>query len=91
MNEQPFDLDSEKLISQEDLRARYQKLCSVRDLIETRIRPLRTQLEDARNAAERARVYSEDISAQLSAARGGQQWFILKKNIGTLAKLLGGK
>lgn len=92
MSETPLtDISKEELITLDDLRERYVQLCATRDAIEVRIKPLREQLADATKTAEKARVYAEEISQQLNAARGGKNWFILKKNIGTLAKLLGGK
>lgn len=92
MSENIFsDPEIQELITLGDLRAKYQKLCDVRDQIETRIAPLRAQLASANTAAENARVYATNVAAQLSEARGGQSWFVLKKNIGILAKALGGK
>lgn len=85
------DPEIKELIELGDLRARYQKLCSIRDEIEARIAPLRAQLADANSAAEKARVYATQVAEQLSKARGGESWFVLKKNIGILAKALGGK
>lgn len=91
MSETPLDINAEQLITMDDLRQRYNQLCAYRDAVEQKIAPLRAQLADANEAAEKARVYAQTIAEQLSKARGGSSWFILKKNIGTLAKALGGK
>jgi hypothetical protein len=89
-NETEAALDDD-LITMADLRNRYQQLCAKRDEVEARIAPLRAQLADAQVAAERARVYCQECADRLSEARGGKSWFTLKKNIGILAKALGGK
>jgi len=91
MTETTLTQEDLELISMADLRARYEKLCAYRDQVEVRIAPLRAQLADANAAAEKARVYATEVAKQLSDARGGQSWFVLKKNIGMLAKALGGK
>lgn len=91
MSEQPIDVSDEQLITMDDLRARYNKLCAYRDQVEQQIAPYRAQLKDAQEVAEKARVYCQEIADKLYEARGGKNWFILKKNIGLLAKALGGK
>lgn len=78
-------------VTLDDLRKRYAELCAVRDATLTRIAPLQKQLDDARIVAEQARVHCTTVAEQLSAARGGMAWFKLKKEIGLLAKALGGK
>jgi hypothetical protein len=75
----------------EDFRKRYADLCSYRDAIEVEIAPLRAALAAEQVNAEKARVRCQEVADQLMAARGGAKWFKLKKEIGLLAKALGGK
>lgn len=83
--------EESKPIGLDDFRRRYQELCMQRDAIEEKIKPLRKQLADAQLIAENARVHCTTIAKQLFEARGGADWFRLKKEIGLLAKALGGK
>lgn len=85
------DTVEDKPVSLDDFKKRYQQLCTRRDEIENKIKPLRKQLADAQVIAENARVHCTTIAQQLYDARGGADWFRLKKEIGLLAKAIGGK
>lgn len=78
-------------ITRESLRARYDAACEERDAIEARIAPLREELRKAADKAEEYRVAAMKVAAELDQARGGKKWFELKREIGWLAKALGGK
>lgn len=80
-----------KPVGLDDFRKRYTELCAYRDAVEVKIAPLRAELKEAQTVAEEARVKCQAVADKLSAARGGQKWFQLKKEIGLLAKALGGK
>lgn len=77
-------------VSLDDLRVRYRELCDYVNSVNIRIAPLKKQLEEANKTAENARVYATEIAKQVNEARGGARWFVLKKEIGLLAKALGG-
>lgn len=78
--------------SKEGVRVAYDAACAERDAIEARVAPLRAKARAAADESEKFRVKAMDAHAELVAARGGNaSWFALKKRIGTLAKLLGGK
>lgn len=79
-----------KAITLDDIKARYAELCAKRDATEKRIAPLRKKLRAAADEAEKYRVRSMEVAAELDRARGGKEWFELKKEIGLLAKVLNG-
>lgn len=70
--------------------AKYGELCALRDNIERDVAPLRKKVSVAADAAEAARVASNDVAAELYTARGGSKWFQLKKEIGILAAVTTG-
>lgn len=78
-------------ITRELLKARYDELCAQRDATNERLAPLKAELIAAADEAEVYRVKAEAVSKRLSEARGGMAWIALKKEIGLLAKALGGK
>jgi hypothetical protein len=78
-------------ITIEAIRARYEFLCAERDATEQKIAPLRQELADAAAVAEVHRVKAMKVRERLDAARGGEKWFALKKEIGLLARALGGQ
>jgi len=75
-------------ITDEAMKARYEYLCKKRDMIEAQIKPLRDELKVAAAKAEAERVSSMEVAKRLFDARGGADWFALKKEIGKLAKTL---
>lgn len=77
-------------ITREALQERYEFLCKHRDETEVRIAPLRAKLKKAADEAEVYRVKAMAVADELKSARG-PDWFALKKEIGMLAKALGGK
>jgi hypothetical protein len=74
--------------TEEMMRARYAFLVEKVRKIEERIKPLRDELKVAADRAEAERVTSMEVAKRLYDARGGADWFALKKEIGRLAKSL---
>lgn len=74
-------------------RLRYDELCAHRDAIENQVASLREKAKAAADEAEVYRVKSMEASEALRVARDNLSdrlsWFALKKDIGTLAKVLG--
>lgn len=74
------------------VRARYQML---RDLVQdanAKCGDLQAKLDAANARSESARLEANEYAAQIQNIRGGgQNWLLLKKEIGHLARLLGGR
>jgi len=75
----------------EVLRARYKELCAKRDKTNEELAPLKKELEIANLEAEKTRLKATEIAEKISKARDGMEWIAMKKEIGMLAKALGGK
>lgn len=78
-------------ITRERLQVRYAEVQGELAAIEKNIAPLRGKLRAAADEAERYRVKSMAVAEELNVARGGKKFFALKKELGMLAKLLGGQ
>jgi len=72
-------------------RERYTALTTYVAAVNKRIEPLKKKMAEHANESERHRVLAMDVAKEISEARGGIGWFAIKKEIGMLAKLLGGK
>lgn len=77
-------------ITQEMLRARYDLLCKEVAEMNEKLKPFKEELAAAAARAEMARVAAMEISQKISEIRGGLAWFAKKKEIGRLARALGG-
>lgn len=74
------------------VRARYTTLCALRDAANKKLGDLQAKLDKANERSESARREANEYAAQIQNIRGGAEaWLALKKEIGQLAKLLGGK
>ena len=74
------------------IRARYTDLCALRDGANKKAGDLKSKLDAANARADTARREAAEYAAQIRSIRGGQEaWFAVKKEIGHLARLLGGK
>lgn len=83
--------DLGRVYSPEVLKARYKELCDRRDKVNASTQGLKKELEAANLKAEQARLEAMKIAAKISEARGGAAWITMKKEIGILARALGGK
>jgi predicted RNase H-like nuclease (RuvC/YqgF family) len=77
--------------TEEALRARYEFLKIKVEKTEDQIAPLKAELKAAADEAEKYRVKAMEVAKRLREARGGDAWFAMKREIGRLAKALGGK
>lgn len=77
-----------EVFSIDAVRVRYKEACAERDAIEKKVAPLRSKLTKAAEEAEAYRVKAMKVAEELNAARGGASWFVLKKEIGRLAKVI---
>lgn len=76
----------------DSVRARYVQLCALRDGANKKAGDLKAKLDAANTRSETARREAAEYAAQIQNIRGGTKaWFALKKEIGQLARLLGGK
>ncbi len=74
------------------VRDRYQMLCELRDAAYEKCGDLQSKLDDANSRSESARREANEYAAQIQNIRGGgENWLALKKEIGQLARLLGGR
>ena len=81
-----------KTSAMDAVRARYAALCALRDGANKKAGDLQAKLTAANARSETARREAAEYAAQIRNIRGGQEaWFALKKEIGQLARLLGGK
>lgn len=73
------------------VRARYELLCDLRDRAYAKCGDLQAKLDAANLRSEAARREAQEYAAQIQNIRGGgENWLLLKKEIGNLARLLGG-
>lgn len=72
-------------------RARYVALCAERDATNAAVAADLKELEDANAVAIAANQRCLEIAKRISDKRGGRQWLALKKEIGVLARAVGGK
>lgn len=73
------------------VRNRYQMLCDLRDAAYAKCGDLQAKLDAANARSEVARREASEYAAQIQNIRGGgENWLLLKKEIGHLARLLGG-
>jgi uncharacterized protein YlxW (UPF0749 family) len=74
------------------VRARYAKLCRLRDAANKKAGDLEAKKEAANARSESARREAMQHAADIQNIRGGgEAWLALKKEISQLARLLGGK
>ena len=73
----------------DDLATEYAELCQQRDAINAEVAPLLVERERIVNEAEALRVRAEELSGLIAEKRGGAAWIKLKKDIGTLAPIVG--
>ncbi len=74
------------------VRARYAELCELRDGANKKAGDLQSKLDAANLKAESARREANEYATQIQNIRGGgENWLALKKEIGQLARLLGGR
>jgi uncharacterized coiled-coil DUF342 family protein len=74
------------------VRDRYKHLCALRDGANKKCGDLQSKLDAANLRAEAARREAEQHAAAIQNIRGGgENWLALKKEIGQLARLLGGQ
>lgn len=77
-------------INLEQMRARYKELCERRDAVNKVVDPLRAKRAEAVARAEKAKLEAEELTRQITDARGGgEAWIALKKEIGLLARVVG--
>lgn len=74
-----------------EYRAKYDALCAERDAKLAEVAPLVEELTKANAEVASAQEKANAIAVQISDVKGGQYWLDLKRHIGALAKLLGGK
>jgi uncharacterized coiled-coil DUF342 family protein len=73
------------------VRNRYADLCKLRDAANAKAGDLQAKLDAANLRAETARREANEYAAQIQNIRGGgENWLALKKEIGQLARMLGG-
>lgn len=70
------------------LQAEYKRKCAERDRVKALVEPLLAKREKASLRSEAARLEAQAISAQISEARGGEKWIVLKREIGALANAI---
>lgn len=74
------------------VRKRYDDLCAMRDGANKKAGDLQQKLDAANARSESARREAEQHAAAIQNIRGGpENWLKLKKEIGQLARLLGGR
>jgi uncharacterized coiled-coil DUF342 family protein len=73
------------------LKARYAQLCKARDAANKKAAPVQKKLDDANEKCETFRREAAGHVQELQNIRGGDKWLSLKKEIGQLARLLGGR
>jgi len=74
------------------VRKRYAHLCSLRDAANQKATVVRMMLDAANQRADTARREAQQHAAEIQNIRGGgENWLKLKKEIGQLARLLGGR
>jgi hypothetical protein len=78
-------------LSPEVLKARFAELKEYIDKTNESIKPLKAKLEVANAEAEKARVAATAIAREIYEARGSAEWFKIKKEYGTIAKILSGQ
>ena len=76
--------------SVDSTRDRYESLCAQRDATNARVAPLLADLTEANAAVVEAQARANKIAEQVATLRGGEQWLVLKKEIGMLARALSG-
>jgi chromosome segregation ATPase len=85
-----LDLPNSLAELQAERRKRFEVLKKHIDETNAKCAPIKARLAEANAKAEEARVAAVKIAEELSVARGGEQWFVVKKEFGDLAKKLGG-
>ena len=76
----------------EAVRERYKLLCELRDAANAKAAEVIAKRDAANERAEVARREAMQHAAELQNIRGGaENWLALKKEIGQLARLLGGR
>lgn len=74
------------------VRQRYEMLCALRDEANKKAEPVRKKLDAANERAQIATRQAAELAAEVLNIRGGaEKWLALKKEIGQLARLLGGR
>lgn len=74
------------------VRARYAQLCTLRDGANKKCGDLQGKLDKANAKCETARREAMEYAQQIQDIRGGgKNWLALKREIGQLAKILGGR
>lgn len=74
------------------VRDRYAHLCALRDAALAKAAPVQAKLDAANERCEAARREAMQLAAEIQNIKGGgEAWLALKKEIGQLARLLGGK
>jgi predicted nucleic acid-binding Zn-ribbon protein len=74
--------------TEDAMLARYQELCTQRDSVYQKNKPLEEALEKANQEMEVARVKAASLAAEIDK-NFGPNWFQLKKEIALLARNLG--
>lgn len=74
--------------TEQKLLERYEILCKKRDSVYKKNEPLEKELEIWNKKAEEARVKAAEIADQIDK-NFGSDWFVMKKEIATLARALG--
>lgn len=78
--------------SMAQLKERYARLCSIRDAANQAIEPFRQQLEALNAQLQALQAEANALAGKVHAGRGGSEnWLTLKREIGSLARLLGGR
>lgn len=74
------------------IRGRYNDLCRLRDAAIKKCGDLQYKLDKANAASESARREASEHAKAIQDIRGGaENWLALKREIGQLARLLGGR
>jgi hypothetical protein len=79
------------LTSIDMMKARYAELCAKRDEVNAAVASKLAEVERLNQVANEASAKAAALAQEVSNERGGQEWLVLKREIGMLARALSGK
>lgn len=79
---------AENTVDLKKIRSQYEALCNHRDSVNEQLAPIQAELDILNEAAEKARQACFAKAAEIQKIRGGEDWILLKREIGRLAGIL---